>query len=31
MDNNSIFIGSGDGRIKKLVGSDTKWSLEREI
>lgn len=26
-----IFVGSGDGRIKKLSGSDTKWGLDKEV
>lgn len=27
----NLFISSGDGKVKKLTGSDTRWSLEREI
>lgn len=27
----SLFIVSGDGKIKKLTGSDTRWNLEREL
>ena len=26
-----LVIGSGDGRLKKLIGSDTKFQLEKEI
>ncbi|EAS05346.1 zinc carboxypeptidase family protein, putative (macronuclear) [Tetrahymena thermophila SB210] len=26
-----LFVGSGDGRLKKLRGSETKWSLESEV
>lgn len=28
--NNCLIIGSGDGKIKKLVGSDVRWTLETE-
>ena len=27
----SIFCGSGDGKVKKLIGQDTKWQLDSEI
>ena len=27
----NLFISSGDGKVKKLTGSDTRWSLEREV
>lgn len=26
-----MYVVSGDGKVKKLVGSDTKWSLDTEI
>lgn len=26
-----LYVGSGDGRLKKLVGGDGKWNLEAEI
>lgn len=26
-----IFIGSGDGKLKRLIGKDYKWSLDLEI
>lgn len=26
-----MYVGSGDGKIKKLGGSDTRWNLEREL
>ena len=26
-----MFVGSGDGKVKKLIGDDTKWVLEAEI
>lgn len=28
--NGALIMGSGDGKIKKLVGSDVKWVLEVE-
>lgn len=31
MQDQFIFVGSGDGRFKKLRGAETKWSLESEI
>jgi len=27
----NLFVGSGDGKVKKLTGSDTRWNLEREL
>lgn len=27
----NLFVGAGDGKIKKLSGSDTRWTLDREI
>lgn len=27
----AIFTGSGDGKVKKLIGIDTKWQLDSEI
>ena len=29
--NDAVFVGSGDGKVKKLKGKDTKWILEAEI
>lgn len=31
MSGRSLFVGSGDGKVKKLTGSDTRWNIEREI
>jgi len=28
---NSLFVGSGDGRIKKLIGESTKYVLDKEV
>lgn len=27
----NLIVGSGDGKIKKLVGAETKWVLESEV
>ena len=27
----SLFVSSGDGKFKKLHGSDTRWGLESEV
>ena len=29
--NGVVFVGSGDGKVKKLVGQETKWVLDREV
>jgi len=26
-----LFVGSGDGKLKRLKGSETKWALEMEV
>ena len=27
----SLFVVNGDGKVKKLVGSDSRWALESEV
>jgi cilia- and flagella-associated protein 52 len=31
LNDDTLFVGSGDGRLKKLKGRETKWSIESEV
>jgi len=28
---NIIYVVNGDGKVKKLIGNDTRWNLESEV